>query len=122
MKKVYTIIFCALTLLIVATGCNYDKIDNFKSKKQPVSIKNFIMGEETYEKLTVQLVLTKGEYFDIDHTIPSGGVYEENYQGNYVLKVLKNKEVLSSAISAKYLLQKVKMKMIILWNLNMITI
>lgn len=66
--------------------------ESYKTKEQPVALTDFLMGQTEMPlgngTVTVELWMTKGEYFDIEHTVPGGGIYAENYQGSYELRTL----------------------------------
>lgn len=54
---------------------------------------NMIMAEAVvdfgeYKDYTIKLIMTEGEYYTEQETAPAGNIYEENYDGQYVLQVL----------------------------------
>ena len=64
-----------------------------KALEQPVKITDFIAAEGTAElaggeKALVRLVLTDGQYFTDQYAGYGGGIYADNYQGNYELQVV----------------------------------
>lgn len=61
--------------------------------EQPVYMQDVLvaagdMSIEDGTKITVELRMTEGVYFDAEHEVPSIYVYEENYKGSYILKTL----------------------------------
>ena len=70
----------------------YMQDESYKNEEQPVALRDFLMGQAEMplgnKTVTVELWMTKGEYFDIEHAVPGGGIYEENYQGSYELRTV----------------------------------
>lgn len=70
----------------------YAQDESYKKEEQPVALTDFLMGQTKMPlgngTVTVELWMTEGEYFDIEHAVPGGGIYEENYQGSYELRTV----------------------------------
>lgn len=61
--------------------------------EQPIPMKDVLIASDEMHMddgspITVELWMTDGVYFDEEHEVPSIYVYEENYQGSYVVKTL----------------------------------
>lgn len=77
--------------------------ESYKKQKQPVSLTEFTAAEGTAalaggEKISVRLVMTDGKYFDQNYAGYGGGIYPENYQGSYEIRVLNSGGELLSKI------------------------
>ena len=95
MKKITLFIFY-ITLILVITGCTAKETPDYKKQQQPVTLSDFVLGEGIYEEYKVEMILTEGEYFDIEHVTPGGGILDENHSGSYILQISKENEVVSS--------------------------
>lgn len=52
-----------------------------------------------YEGYTIRLVMTEGEYYSMEEMDPGGGTYADNYNGQYVLRLLDAEETILDELS-----------------------
>lgn len=75
----------------------YSSQDNYKEKEQPVALKDFDIATvmttlSDGTNATLKLVMTKGQYYDVEYAGYGGGTYEENYSGTYELQLFDSQE------------------------------
>lgn len=75
--------------------------NDYKNQKQPVNLTDFVIAENTTtlsngKDVSVRLVMTDGKYFDEEYAGSGGGIYPENYQGNYDIQILNSDRKLIS--------------------------
>lgn len=63
-----------------------------------------VMAETTIDfgeckDYTITLIMTEGEYYTAEEKAPSCGVYEENFDGEYVLQVRDNNDKMVDELS-----------------------
>lgn len=89
----------ALAAVLLGLAVNpkeqYTQDESYKKEEQPVALEDFLMGQTEMPlgdgTVTVELWMTEGVYFDIEHAVPGGGIYEENYQGSYELRTVDSR-------------------------------
>ena len=75
-----------LILLVTLTSCQNDqKDDDGFLKLENVTLADTVIENGEYKDYSIEVMLTKGEYFTEEQTAPGGGIYGENYQGAYSL-------------------------------------
>lgn len=75
------ILFCMFLL----TGCG-EKQSDAKLSDVVMSEADITFGE--YRGYSIKLIMTEGDFYTDTERAPAGGVYEENYDGEYCLQVL----------------------------------
>lgn len=77
--------------------------DNWKDKKQPVQLKDFVISDSqvtTYDgtAANIKLIMTDGNYYDEEYAGYGGGTYAENYDGNYELQLVDQEGAILSSM------------------------
>lgn len=81
-------------VLLLLSGCGNRALENPVPQTQmPVQMEQKLLafGEANQadgNKVTIQLIMTKGEWYTEDHAGAGGGTYPENYSGFYRIDVL----------------------------------
>ncbi len=101
-RRIYHSIIRRILIIVAAVacmmliGCDSHSADgniDYKNKKQPVELKDMVMatGEFPLYDGTIgqlRLVMTEGEYLTEEYAGgPGGGIYPENYDGRYELRL-----------------------------------
>ncbi len=104
-KKPTLWIIIVSTLVVVVAGIGLffnPSSNNNKDKEQPVELEEFIIADDEitlYDKTiaNIQLIMTKGTYYEEEYAGAGGGTYPENYMGDYELRLIsKDGKVLST--------------------------
>lgn len=83
MRHRFTIVF--LSGICLLAGCGEQQSDDSLSDVV-MSEANITFGE--YKDYSIKLIMTEGKYYTDAETAPAGGVYVENYDGEYSLQIL----------------------------------
>lgn len=102
----WIILVSAILVAAVCLGLFFNPTvsqDNWKDKKQPVQLKDFVISDSQvtlYDGTAarIRLLMTDGTYYDEEYAGAGGGTYPENYDGNYELQLVDQKEAILTSL------------------------
>jgi len=109
---IWVIILSAVTVTSVCIGLFFNPVStdgsaaglNYKEKEQPVPLTDYTITENDITlhdgtNAMLKLVMTKGYYYDAEYAGYGGGIYEENYEGDYELQLYDRAGNILSSVS-----------------------
>lgn len=86
-KGIIVSVIAFLITGLVMLGLFIRPAESVTSENTVLADTSIELGE--YKDYSITLLMTKGQYYTEDQTAPGGGIYKENYEGEYILQ-LKN--------------------------------